>query len=502
MSLCLLVQTRDQIIVAGDTRESIRVNGALRATGTYIQKIRRIGDRIIFSTGNSYVAKSVLDEYQTSGNLTIDNLVAIKERHVKQYAAQHGARYAEERGHALALKDILSLIVCFVKDGISHVYNISSETPEIQKFIGESLTISDGSRSNEALKLYKSYRGTSVREAFRSVYNTLADEGIGGDLTIFAIDRKEIVEMRMPIYDSRPIDIAPQEVLWTREHGLIIERSDHASRVTMNSDEMMWEINGEKKLHYDAFANRLMFGGTLEAADGIFSGALQAASGTFTGVLEGGSFIGGDIVIGTGNDVFKADSSGIWAGHNSFGSAPFSVDMQGHLYAFNAEIQGDITASTIHGGTIDGTTITGANIFSPYIASSVSDFPRVEFSSDANLIRAMTDAQHTLDIFNWATPDMPAIRFSDFSANRFAYMWIETLSSEFIISTVNAGIQFSASGGDVRIAGNNVILNNVNVVSELSNKATKSSYTGTLYVSSTSGGPANRAISVVNGVIQ
>ncbi len=82
----------------------------------------------------------------------------------------------------------------------------------------------------------------------------------------------------------------------------------------------------------------------------------------FTGVLEASSFLGGDIAIGSGNDIFKADAAGIYLGHADFASAPFSVDMDGHMIAVGGEFSGEITAAIITGGQINGTNINGAII--------------------------------------------------------------------------------------------------------------------------------------------
>jgi hypothetical protein len=59
-----------------------------------------------------------------------------------------------------------------------------------------------------------------------------------------------------------------------------------------------------------------------------------------------------NLIIGSGNNVFKANYLGIFLGHADFALAPFSVDMYGNLYAQSATIQGTITSSTITGGII------------------------------------------------------------------------------------------------------------------------------------------------------
>lgn len=95
---------------------------------------------------------------------------------------------------------------------------------------------------------------------------------------------------------------------------------------------------------------------------GTFSGSLSSASGTFTGALSGGT-----ISIGSNNDIFKADSNGIYLGNATFGSAPFRVTPAGALTATSATITGAITAtsgsianSVTIGGTAASTVESGA----------------------------------------------------------------------------------------------------------------------------------------------
>ncbi|MFD2334708.1 phage tail spike protein [Cohnella sp. GCM10020058] len=119
-------------------------------------------------------------------------------------------------------------------------------------------------------------------------------------------------------------------------------------------------------------------------------------------------------------------------------------------------------------------TVVAGRILSGFIATRNGTFPRVELSDTDNMLRVFKDSLHSLDIFNWSSPDMPAIRFWDQAANRLAYMYMETLSAEIVISTVNAGIQLAASGGDVRITGNTVYIKGVDILTSLGLKASAS----------------------------
>lgn len=70
---------------------------------------------------------------------------------------------------------------------------------------------------------------------------------------------------------------------------------------------------------------------TLDATtgDATFAGTLSAAAGTL-GVITAGTLRGTTLSIGTGNDILKVTTDGIQLGHDTFASAPFSVDMKGH----------------------------------------------------------------------------------------------------------------------------------------------------------------------------
>ena len=79
-------------------------------------------------------------------------------------------------------------------------------------------------------------------------------------------------------------------------------------------------------------------------------------AGTFTGALSGGT-----ISIGSGNAIFKADADGIYLGHATFASAPFSVTPAGVLKSTSGTIGGwTLGASSLTGG--DATLASSGNI--------------------------------------------------------------------------------------------------------------------------------------------
>lgn len=133
----------------------------------------------------------------------------------------------------------------------------------------------------------------------------------------------------------------------SREEGLVIERSDGKAKAVFNADELSFYKGSERALWFDVPSDRYMF-----------SGVLEAVGGTFTGDVTGGRFLGGSIEIGSGNNVFKADSSGIWLGDADFADAPYRVDMSGNaiMNKLTAD-SANITSSSFTGGQITGSSI-------------------------------------------------------------------------------------------------------------------------------------------------
>ncbi|WP_019636119.1 hypothetical protein [Paenibacillus fonticola] len=137
-------------------------------------------------------------------------------------------------------------------------------------------------------------------------------------------------------------------VTHSRTEGIVIEREDHKSKLTLNSDKMDWQVNGQSSLFYDALSNRLKFTGHLEAATGTFSGNLSAAGGTFTGTLEG--------VDGTFSGSLQA-ATGSFSGSLEAATGTFSGNLQAAGGTFTGTLEGvDGTFS----GTVSGAQIIGS----------------------------------------------------------------------------------------------------------------------------------------------
>ncbi|WP_375104949.1 hypothetical protein ACDZ28_13670 [Paenibacillus sp. RS8] len=167
------------------------------------------------------------------------------------------------------------------------------------------------------------------------------------------------------------------------EIGFESVRYDKLARSVFNADEFRMQKGN----------------GSGSWTDAIFFNPLEGEY-EFTGKIIASSFEGGTIMIGEGDDAFRASLDGIWLGDETFADAPFSVTPGGHMKSVDGEFSGRITAAEIEGGVITGARIRTA-------ASGM----RAEMSSTDHLFAAYRDASNFVKIeadFSGA----PGVRFT------------------------------------------------------------------------------------------
>ena len=85
MSLSLIIQTPDSIIISGDSRACMTEGGIDYANGDNVSKLCRIGDKVIFTGGSQWVAREALERYRQSDDKSINNLNEIGRQVTKEY---------------------------------------------------------------------------------------------------------------------------------------------------------------------------------------------------------------------------------------------------------------------------------------------------------------------------------------------------------------------------------------------------------------------------------
>jgi len=129
--------------------------------------------------------------------------------------------------------------------------------------------------------------------------------------------------------------------------------------------------------------------------------------------LIGGSITGGSIAIGTSNNIFKADSNGIYLGNATFASAPFRVTPVGALYASSAEISGKLITGA--GSSINGTYLDSLDA-DKINAGTLTGFT-IQTSASANTGIKMSATIGGMDVYG------QHMAFKDTSGNLFGYVY-------------------------------------------------------------------------------
>lgn len=119
--------------------------------------------------------------------------------------------------------------------------------------------------------------------------------------------------------------------------GFVAERSDSLVKTFMNA------TNG---IEIDLRAS------TTASYTPVFYVTVNTAAGTANLYLAGDAILTGRAIIGSGNNIFIADSNGIYLGNATFASAPFRVTPQGVLTATSATINGQFTSKSTAGTTL------------------------------------------------------------------------------------------------------------------------------------------------------
>ncbi|MEO3947620.1 hypothetical protein [Gorillibacterium sp. CAU 1737] len=177
-------------------------------------------------------------------------------------------------------------------------------------------------------------------------------------------------------------------------------------------------------------------------------------------------------------------------------------------------IQIDSNGLTINDGTkdtfrvgLDGKPImTGGTV-----RSNASGYPKLEFNSDNGLISAEQDANTRINLrSNGVSGNPQSLQFISSGNMAFLLAGITTVA-EFIINTTNAMDINISSGRDLRLYGTRIFLESFSQTIDnatgqtlqgaLNSKANAfTGASGTVYVSATSGGPANIPITFSSGV--
>jgi hypothetical protein len=138
---------------------------------------------------------------------------------------------------------------------------------------------------------------------------------------------------------------------------------------------------------------------------------------------------------------FFVDRQGIWLGAQKFGEAPFSVDVDGNLYATSATVQGTIQSSTIQSSSIVSATIESATITGSTLQTSSSG-QRIVIEND---ILEQFDSSGVRRV---ALAD-DRIKFYDQNGNAYGQLYADDILGILRLDGENQNVGINAGGGSI-----------------------------------------------------
>lgn len=403
--MCLILQEDDNIFIGADTAASVFKNENTYRISDGMQKLYTINNCIVFCAGNNVVVNNVVSYIKTLENMDIDLISKYLKKNVPK---NNTGIYTVE------------LLICMIANGRSAVYQMS----EYNSFIpamhtttnGNVRILSGGFKTEECCRLATTYTNNknTVDEIFTNTFNNLACNEIGGSIKVYQISNnftKLIIDKKIKesnirylseLYDIHLLVadvivgnlVASNKLIVSNDSGSFVVDGSSATMtdctLTITSD------NGKGKVIIDPNSTsvfRVQGNTTGSFVDKLWidtSGNLNMSGTLTSSVINGGSITGttisgGSIAIGSGDNVFKADLSGIYLGNASYSSAPFRVSMAGKVTASNVSITGgtlsigskfsvdssgnltakdiDVEDGTFSGSITSDATITGGELY-------------------------------------------------------------------------------------------------------------------------------------------
>ncbi|NOJ71408.1 hypothetical protein [Paenibacillus alvei] len=341
MSSVVVFQTYDQLFIGADSAISTTLDdGVTYRLHEMGQKLFVVDDMVIFCSGLMKLAYEIMRQFMAEPNRSLEKLEAIAQKNVKEYG---------ERCDAKEEQFMIDILAGKFENGRTAVYSVSPEDGyklrvRVLDNPNNFAVWTGGIKTREANeKAFSTFTKTmNVIEMYKKTFDHISYEGIGGQLTVYQLDRDGI-----RVFLQRAI-----------------KEKSRLKRIHLPIEEMFsYERGIEQHL---------------------------VVAETVVGQL--GNFV--TMEIGSGNNVTKINTNGISAGHADFNSAPFRLDMKGNLVAnsltanyakiFSSNFSdGEIVGSSINvgngqftvdrsgnmyagngkfRGTIDGTTFTGGLI--------------------------------------------------------------------------------------------------------------------------------------------
>ena len=430
MSSCLILQAKDKLYIGADTSSSVFIDDKLYRLNNNTKKLFLLNaNTVLYCAGNNSIAEKVVQHISSIYCRNDFSLISLKNWLIEMYPYENKDK---------TVYDVEILIATF-KNNRTIVYQMSQyKNYDIVSFeVSDACVqiLSAGIKNAECMSFAENelLNKSGVKSIFRTTFNNLSCNYIGGCLDLYEISKNGAVK----IFDNEKINehgiqyvhdvfndlsvslnaevlvskLVMSENLWIENNsgtykfddaGFIASSGKNSVKIQPNQSGELFSIYKENnKQFYINSDGDVEYAGTLRGATGIFSGLIS----------------GGEININN----------------------TFTVDKNGNMNSSSARISGEVNASsgTIGGwninskslsssnnsvflssdGTISGATITGANgEFTKGFKVNVNMPFALSLSGRGTATVDINNSQLAFGV-SWSDNDFTGIKIDDESIN-------------------------------------------------------------------------------------
>ena len=366
MSSCLVLQAKDKLYIGADTSSSVFINNKLYRLNNNTKKLYLLnGNTVLYCAGNNSIAEKVVQHISSIYCRNDFSLISLKNWLIEMYPYKNKDK---------TVYDVEILIATF-KNNRTIVYQMS----QYKNYDIVSFEVSDagvqilsaGIKNAECMSFAENelLNKSGVKSIFRTTFNNLSCNYIGGCLDLYEITKNGAVK----IFDNEKINehgiqyvhdvfndlsvslnaevlvskLVMSENLWLENNSGNYKFDDNGFTATSGKNTIKIQPNNSGELFsiYKGSNKQVYIN---SSGDVEFAGTLKSASGQFSGLLSGGSI--------------------------NIGNGTFTVDQNGNMYASSGTFTGTIYCSS---GTIGGWTIGTNSLYANATSTSLGVFDSV-----------------------------------------------------------------------------------------------------------------------------
>lgn len=245
MSLCFSFFGKNQIFVCADSRVCIGVDGEHYHVTDDYRKIRRVGDKVIFISGDVEMVERIFNSINNSSSVRdIKNVTKWKFHEYEKQLPQ------DDGGLGLVVK----ILMMENRNPVYYFFN-SKDFVLTKQNSNEGQIYAIGAHQREAmaycLGVQNHQPSLGIDEVIASAYRHVADKTVGGKLNYFLISNDGIAEGQGVIEDSKLLRKANGRIfpyhcslggnLVARNATLV--NADISGNINMTSGTMSWSID-------------------------------------------------------------------------------------------------------------------------------------------------------------------------------------------------------------------------------------------------------------------